>query len=173
MNGPTGFDHLLNRPGDEVAYSQSSVAIPNRSPARRTSISQSQRAHKYSDSQSSTSSFASSTNNNGFGSHSRNPSYSTTASTPPSADSITGHFPSHYNFETTREHNSKVADMADSMEDREKRPRRQNDHRPPSHATRFANSAIDLTEEDRAESPTDVAMPMIRRAPAMASETSR
>ncbi|KAK4042706.1 hypothetical protein C8A01DRAFT_13698 [Parachaetomium inaequale] len=170
MNGPTGFDHLLNRPGDEVAYSQSRAAIPNRSPTRRTSISQSQRAHKYSDSQSSTSSFASSTNNN-FGSHSRNPSYSTTASTPPSANSITGHFPSHYNFETTRESSSKMADMADSMEDREKRPRRPTE-RPQSHATRFANSAIELTEEDRAESPTDVAMPMIRRAPAMPSETS-
>jgi hypothetical protein len=45
---------------------------------------------------------------------------------------------------------------------------RDDEDRPQSHASRFASNhgPIDLTEDERIESPTDAAMPLIRRSTA-------
>ncbi|KAL2168245.1 hypothetical protein VTG60DRAFT_253 [Thermothelomyces hinnuleus] len=194
MAGPAGLGHLLNREGDEVAYSPPSTIIPSPSPGQPTSTSESQRAHKYSNSQSSTSSIASSTtnsNNPQSGLHSRNPSYSTNPSTPPSAHSTTGSFPPHCTFhsnntdtinnsnDSNNRYYYRSAGMADPVEPRDNRADRaamgdgNSDDRPQGSEQRLAHRrAIDLTDDDRAESPTDVAMPMMRRAPAGQSRTT-
>ncbi|KAK3296858.1 uncharacterized protein B0H64DRAFT_456560 [Chaetomium fimeti] len=68
-----------------------------------------------------------------------------------------------------------MADMADPTAGGDnqtgQRTIREAENRPQSHTSRFAsnNQAIDLTGEDRIESPTDAAMPLIRRPAAAAS----
>jgi hypothetical protein len=51
---------------------------------------------------------------------------------------------------------------------------RDDEDRPQSHASRFASNhgPIDLTEDERIESPTDAAMPLIRRSTAGAATTA-
>ncbi|KAK4104618.1 hypothetical protein N658DRAFT_183866 [Parathielavia hyrcaniae] len=133
-------------------------------------------AHKYSNSGASTSSFASSANTHNSSSHSRNPSYSTTYSipeTPPSAHSITGQFPSYCSIDSFDSQN-KMADMADPADEDSKRSLAQyvddEEHNSPAVARRSSriaiNRPIDLTGDDRADSPTDAVMPMMRRLPA-------
>lgn len=194
MAGPAGLGHLLNKEGDEVAYSPPSTIIPSPSPGQLTSASEGQRAHKYSNSQSSASSIASSTTNSTnaqSGSHSRNPSYSTNPSTPPSAHSTTGSFPpyctpesSHADSVNSNNDNNhcyyRSAGMADPVDPRDNRADHaaigdsNSDERSRNIERRLAyRHAVNLTEDDRAESPTDVAMPMMRRALAGQSRTNR
>ena len=51
---------------------------------------------------------------------------------------------------------------------------REDEDYPQSHASRFASNhgPIDLTEDERIESPTDAAMPLIRRSTAVAATTA-
>lgn len=170
-----------------MAYSPPSAIIPSLSPGQPASTGENQRAHKYSNSESSTSSVASSTNTSHqtqSQSHSRNPSYSTNPSTPPSANSITGSFPPLCTFDNFNNNNNnsyyRSAAMADPVDPREDRPNRVAMHKADCDIRLRGSDqrlphrrAVDITEDDRAESPTDVAMPMMRRAPAGQSHTNR
>lgn len=168
MSAPVGFSHLLNRSEEERAYSQPNAVIPSSSASRRASISNSPRGHKYSSSQDSDSSFDSSTPQLGTPSHSRTASHSTIASqstnppTPPSPHSLTGRFTPLLYFDTC----NKMADMADNEAGRP--TIRDGEDRLQNHASRFTShhGQIDLTDE-RIESPTDAAMPLISRSAAV------
>ena len=162
------FGHLLNRPAEEVAYSHPAGSIPSpSSPGHPSASSPTARAHKYSNSGASTASFASSSGTHPFGSHSRTSSYSTNPETPPAEN-----FPPDNIRIVCNDGNDKMADMVDPVDpvDKFETP----DPRASRRAFPFISKrTIDLTEEDdRAESPTDAIMPMMRRAPADPS-TSR
>jgi hypothetical protein len=191
MNNAMKIDQMLNGARPREGYSGLPAAIRSPSPERPASTSTSPTfTHKYSNSEASTASFASSTNTHNSSSHSRNPSYSTTYSintnpeTPPSAHSITGQFPSYCSATNFDSQNNKMADLAEPADELSKRIAAQyideEDESPPINRpalSRFAtNRAIDFTSDDRADSPTDAVMPMMRRVPAgmaAAAETSR
>jgi hypothetical protein len=163
------FDHLLNRPAEEVAYSHPAGSIPSpSSPGHPSASSPTSRAHKYSNSGASTASFVSSSGTHPFGSHSRTSSYSTNPETPPAEN-----FPPDNFRIASNDGDDKMADMADPIDVVDKFMG--GDAQAPRRAYPFASKrTIDLTEEDdRAESPTDAIMPMMRRAPADPSRTSR
>ena len=137
-------------------------------------------SHKYSNSFSSTASSAPTSNS---GLHSRNSSYSTNPESPPLASplehaALNDHSAAHANkngFKFGNTTSSKMADMADSDSDYAadapgSPDMRETDSQLPSRGQRLIiNRPIDLTGDDRAESPTDAVMPMRRRAAAAAA----
>lgn len=169
MNGPTGIHHLLNGPDEEEpTYCTRPNTLPNTlpSPSQRnpTPTSPTVHAHKYSNSTASTSSFASFSTTNYSGSHTRNSSLSTHPESHPKTPSpTTDLFPSTYLNSCG---NNKMADMVEPF-DLDDSVAKQTRHLGNNQHT------IDLTEDDRADSPTDAVMPMIRRGAAGMPDTSR
>lgn len=164
------FDHLLNRPAEELAYSRSPGLLPS-PPTPGPSAGSPLRSHKYSNSGASTASFASSTTTNPFGSHSRKSSSTTNPGSP-----MTGVFP-FAKLNTDSEASARsaaITSMAvatDAVADRSEVLVAATTAQPSSGP--LSNRAITLLDdESRAESPTDAIMPL-RRVGATTLQASR
>lgn len=165
--------------GNKLAYSPAPApGISNPATAPPALTGQAGPAHKYSTSFSSTASSAPTTNSS---SHSRNSSYSTNPESPP----LTAlHFQDYSTIAQAYalnklNNNNKMADVVDPTGGFADRHNKNNQGIEPAFADndneqqKLANRAIDLTLDDRAESPTDAVMPMRRRTAAGALESNR
>jgi hypothetical protein len=183
MADPMKLPALLNNSGPHDAGRHSHpvggvpASISSAATEDPTSAGPALNSHKYSNSFSST---ASSVPTSNSGLHSRNSSYSTNPESPPLAsllehtalnESSSAHaYKNDFKFGNTANH--KMADMADSDSeygaDASGSPDlREIDPQLPGRGQRLIiNRPIDLTADDRAESPTDAVMPMRRRAAA-------
>jgi len=157
----------------KLAYSPAMApAISNPATDPPTSTGPAGSAHKYSNSFSSTASSAPTT----FSStHSRNSSYSTNPESPPlpAIHDYSAIAEASYLFSKPRI-NNKMADSTAGFGARGLDRDRSIDPTLPNTEQRtLANRPIDLTLDDRADSPTDAVMPMRRRTAAGALESSR
>ena len=188
MADPMKLPALLNNSGphhaDSYSHPSAGAAISSSAGEDPTSAGPVSGAHKYSNSFSSTASSAQTSNS---GLHSRNSSYSTNPPESPPLARLLEHaalqdHPSSHNisaFKFNPGANAKMADMAESdgeygAEGSASPVLRAVEPQLPGRSQRLViNRPIDLTLDDRAESPTDAVMPMRRRAATGTMDSNR
>ncbi|KAL2268719.1 hypothetical protein VTJ83DRAFT_3565 [Remersonia thermophila] len=157
-----GFDRMLNRSAEESAYSSAGSMVQSPEPTEYDSPGSSILRHKYSHSGSSAASFTSSSTT-WFGSHSRKSSAATNPETP-----STDHFVFSENLNETFKLNPLIttARVAGAMADPvDPSGRHGADPTAVPASQHLCDRVSNLVVEDmdRAESPTDAVMPLMRR----------